>query len=284
MTGKSRQTSIEALLGNETAFRAGRRSYQPHLCPRLAAGPGSTRPLPGFDLEVLKVAQEQLPFVSQNKLVEIVPDSRPGPNRPLRLGIVLSGGPAPGGHNVIAGLFHAATRANPANKIIGFLAGPKGIITAKHKEITADMVSHYLNSGGFHMLGTGRDKIDTPQKMEQCRETCAALNLSGLVVVGGDDSNTNAAFLAENLRSIGTQVIGIPKTIDGDLQVPGLLQIPFGFHSACMAFATEVGNLNSDCKSDLKYWHFNRLMGRSASHIALEVAFQTHPNVILIGE
>jgi diphosphate-dependent phosphofructokinase len=197
---------------------------------------------------------------------------------------VLSGGPAPGGHNVIAGLFDAAKRAHPDSVVIGFLAGPKGIITDKHKEITAEMVAHYLNSGGFHMLGTGRDKIDTPQKMKQCRETCATLNLSGLVVVGGDDSNTNAAFLAENLRGIGTQVIGIPKTIDGDLQVPGLLQIPFGFHSACMAFATEVGNLNSDCKSDLKYWHFNRLMGRSASHIALEVAFQTHPNVILIGE
>ena len=197
---------------------------------------------------------------------------------------MLSGGPAPGGHNVIAGLYHAAKRAHPDSQVIGFLAGPKGIITDKHVEITDAMVSEYLNSGGFHMLGTGRDKIDTPQKMKQCRETCATLKLSGLVVVGGDDSNTNAAFLAENLRGIGTQVIGIPKTIDGDLQVPGLLQIPFGFHSACMAFATEVGNLNSDCKSDLKYWHFNRLMGRSASHIALEVAFQTHPNVILIGE
>jgi diphosphate-dependent phosphofructokinase len=284
MTDKPRQTGIEALLGNETAFRAARRSYQPHLCPRLAAGPGSTRPLPGFDLEVLKVAQEQLPFVSKNQLVEVVPENQPRPGKPLRLGIVLSGGPAPGGHNVIAGLFRAAKQAHPDSQVIGFLAGPKGIITDKHVEITADMVAHYLNSGGFHMLGTGRDKIDTPQKMKQCRETCARLNLSGLVVVGGDDSNTNAAFLAENLRAIGTQVIGIPKTIDGDLQVPGLLQIPFGFHSACMAFATEVGNLNSDCKSDLKYWHFNRLMGRSASHIALEVAFQTHPNVILIGE
>jgi len=284
MAGKPRQTKIETLLGNETAFRAARRSYQPHLCPRLAPGAGLTRPLDGFDLEVLKVAREQLPFVSKNRLVEIVPDSQPHPGKPRRLGIVLSGGPAPGGHNVIAGLFHAAKRAHPHSQVIGFLAGPKGIITDKHTEITADMVSHYLNSGGFHMLGTGRDKIDTPQKMKQCRETCAALELSGLVVVGGDDSNTNAAFLAEHLRSIGTQVIGIPKTIDGDLQVPGLLQIPFGFHSACMAFATEVGNLNSDCKSDLKYWHFNRLMGRSASHIALEVAFQTHPNVILIGE
>jgi len=284
MAGEPRQTRIEALLGNETAFLAGRRSYQPHLCPRLAAGPGSTRSLPGFDLDVIKVAREQLPFVCKNKLLELVPDHPPRQATPRRLGIVLSGGPAPGGHNVIAGLFQAAKQAHPDSQVIGFLAGPKGIITDKHVEITADMVSNHLNSGGFHMLGTGRDKIDTPQKMKQCRETCGTLQLSGLVVVGGDDSNTNAAFLAEHLRGIGTQVIGIPKTIDGDLQVPGLLQIPFGFHSACMAFATEVGNLNSDCKSDLKYWHFNRLMGRSASHIALEVAFQTHPNVILIGE
>jgi pyrophosphate--fructose-6-phosphate 1-phosphotransferase len=284
MAGEPRQTDVEALLGNETTFRRGRRSYQPQLCPRLAAGVGISRPLSGFDLKVLKVAREELPFVSQNQLVEIVPESQPRPASPRRLGIVLSGGPAPGGHNVIAGLFHAATRSHPDSRVIGFLGGPKGIITAKHLEVTEEMVAHYLNSGGFHMLGTGRDKIDTPEKMQQCRETCTHLKLDGLVVVGGDDSNTNAAFLAEHLRDLGTQVIGIPKTIDGDLQVPGLLEIPFGYHSACMAFATEVGNLNSDCKSDLKYWHFNRLMGRSASHIAMEVAFQTHPNVILIGE
>jgi pyrophosphate--fructose-6-phosphate 1-phosphotransferase len=284
MAGEPRQTVIEALLGNETTLQAGRRFYQPHLCPHLAAGTGQTRPMDGIDLEVLKVAQEQLPFVSKNPLLSIGPEDQPRKGLPRRIGVVLSGGPAPGGHNVIAGLYHAAKRAHPDSKVIGFLAGPKGIIIDKHVEITDAMVSEYLNSGGFHMLGTGRDKIDTPDKMKQCRETCATLKLSGLVVVGGDDSNTNAAFLAENLRGINTQVIGIPKTIDGDLQVPGLLQIPFGFHSACMAFATEVGNLNSDCKSDLKYWHFNRLMGRSASHIALEVAFQTHPNVILIGE
>jgi pyrophosphate--fructose-6-phosphate 1-phosphotransferase len=284
MAGETRQTVIEALLDNKTTFQAGRRSYRPHLSPCLAAGAGRTRSLGRVALEVLKVAQDQLPFVSKNPLLEIVPEDQPRKELPRRLGIVLSGGPAPGGHNVIAGLYHAAKRANPDSQVIGFLAGPKGIITDKHVEITDAQVAEYLNSGGFHMLGTGRDKIDSPQKMKQCRETCATMKLSGLVVVGGDDSNTNAAFLAENLRGIGTQVIGIPKTIDGDLQVPGLLQIPFGFHSACMAFATEVGNLNSDCKSDLKYWHFNRLMGRSASHIALEVAFQTHPNVILIGE
>jgi pyrophosphate--fructose-6-phosphate 1-phosphotransferase len=289
MTGQHRgqteeQQMLEELLGSESPFRVERRSYQPRLCQRLAAGTGATRILPGFDLEVLRVAQEQLPFVSQNQLLEIIPESQPRQQPPRRLGVVLSGGPAPGGHNVIAGLFHAAKGAHPDNQLLGFLAGPKGIITNQHREITGDMVAHYLNSGGFHLLGTGRDKIDNPEKMARCRQTCAELRLSGLVVVGGDDSNTNAAFLAENLREVGTQVIGIPKTIDGDLQVPGLLQIPFGYHSACMAFATEIGNLNSDCKSDLKYWHFNRLMGRSASHIALEVAFQTHPNVILIGE
>ncbi|MCX5892970.1 MAG: diphosphate--fructose-6-phosphate 1-phosphotransferase [Deltaproteobacteria bacterium] len=281
--GGSTQAQEDYLLGNESRFREERRAYQPQLGSTLAAGPGLTRPLDGFELDVLKVAREQLPFVSRNRLLEITPGGQVGP-KPRRLGIVLSGGPAPGGHNVIAGVFAAAKRDHPDSVLLGFQAGPKGIITNKHLEVTGEMVAHYKNSGGFHMLGTGRDKIDTPQKMEQCRQTCTALKLDGLVVVGGDDSNTNAAFLAENLREMGTQVIGVPKTIDGDLQVPGLLEIPFGYHSACMAFATEIGNLNSDCKSDLKYWHFNRLMGRSASHIALEVAFQTHPNVILIGE
>ena len=275
---------IEGLLKGESPICGERRAYQPPLCPPLK-GPNNTRPLDGPELEVLKVAGEQLPFVSQNKLLEVVPSQGKGLwDTPRNIGVVLSGGPAPGGHNVIAGLFEAAKKAHPENRLLGFLAGPKGIITNRHTEVTGEMVARYKNSGGFHMLGTGRDKIDNAQKMEQCRQTCAALQLSGLVVVGGDDSNTNSAFLAENMRDLGVQVIGIPKTIDGDLQVPGLCQIPFGYHSACLAFATEIGNLNSDCKSDLKYWHFNRLMGRSASHIALEVAFQTHPNVILIGE
>jgi len=285
MSGDDSHDTIEKLLGTETTFREERRAYQPQLCPALAGGTGVTRILAGFDLEVLKVATEELPHVSQNQLVEIAPaEGQSRQETPRRLGIVLSGGPAPGGHNVIAGVFEAAKRAHPDNRLIGFLSGPKGIITNKHTEITREMVTQFLNSSGFYMLGTGRDKIDTPEKMEQCRQTCKNLELSGLVVVGGDDSNTNAAFLAEHLREMGTQVIGIPKTIDGDLQVPGLLEIPFGYHSACTAFATQIGNLNSDCKSDLKYWHFTRLMGRSASHIALEVAFQTHPNVILIGE
>ena len=251
--------------------------------PVFQNGSGARRPLEGFSLEALKAAKDQLPMVSENRLVELIPGDTMQ-EHPCRIGIVFSGGPAPGGHNVIAGVFEAAKRAHPDNALIGFLAGPKGIITNKHTEITGEVIANSKNSGGFHMLGTGRDKIDNTDKMNKCRETCAGLELKGLVVVGGDDSNTNAAFLAENMKDLGVQVIGIPKTIDGDLQVPGLLQIPFGYHSACLSFATEVGNLNSDCKSDLKYWHFNRLMGRSASHIALEVALQTHPNVILIGE
>jgi len=288
MAGESRndmaaQPQIDKLLSDDTKFREERYAYQPVLCPALATGPGTTRPLDGFDLEVLKVAHEQLPFVSQNRLLEIVPGGKVVA-KPRRLGLVLSGGPAPGGHNVIAGFFEAAKQDHPDSVLFGFLDGPQGIFTNKYLEVTAELVSQHKNSGGFHMLGTGRDKIDTPQKMEQCRQTCAALKLDGLVVVGGDDSNTNAAFLAENLRELGTQVIGIPKTIDGDLQVPGLLPLPFGYHSACLAFATEISNLNSDCKSDRKYWHFIRLMGRGTSHIALEVAFQTHPNVVLIGE
>lgn len=284
---RGRQTqslvSVDRLLADESTFCQERLTYQPPLAPVFRSGSGSLRPLDTFKLEVLRAAQEQLPYVSQNQLVEVIP-GEVLQEQPRRLGIVLSGGPAPGGHNVIAGLFEAAKRAHPENVVIGFLAGPKGIITGKWKEVDASLVAAYKNSGGFHMLGTGRDKIDTADKMAKCRQTCLDLQLDGLVVVGGDDSNTNAAFLAENLREIGVQVIGIPKTIDGDLQVPGLLQIPFGFHSASLAFATEVGNLNSDCKSDLKYWHFNRLMGRSASHIVLEVALQTHPNVVLIGE
>ncbi len=277
------QSLIAELLRNDSPIRLERMAYQPPLLPVFQQGVGGVRPLEGYSLEVLKAAREQLPFVSENKLLQIIPGDAMQ-EHPRRLGIVLSGGPAPGGHNVIAGVFEAAKRAHPDNALIGFLAGPKGIITNKHKEITGEIIGEYKNSGGFHMLGTGRDKIDNTDKMGQCRQTCSNLELDGLVVVGGDDSNTNAAFLAENMRDIGVQVIGIPKTIDGDLQVPGLLQVPFGYHSACMSFATEVGNLNSDCKSDLKYWHFNRLMGRSASHIALEVALQTHPNVILIGE
>src|SRR3974377_1624708 len=180
MTGDDPHGKIEELLETQPPFRAERRAYRPQLCPALDGKTGVTRPLSGFDLEVLKVATEQLPHVSQNKLLEIVPAG--GKSRkpaPRRLGIVLSGGPAPGGHNVIAGVFEAARRAHPDSRLIGFLSGPKGIITNQHQEITEEMVGRYLNSSGFNMLGTGRDKIDSPEKIDKCPQTCKDLGLSG---------------------------------------------------------------------------------------------------------
>ena len=205
------------------------------------------------------------------------------------IGIVFSGGPAPGGHNVIAGVYDAAKKANPENRVYGFLLGPDGIVENDVIEIDADLVNRYRNLGGFTMIKTGRAKIDTPKKMALSRETCRALNLSALVVVGGDDSNTNAAFLAQEMFDDHIQVIGVPKTIDGDIQVKDarghvLCAMSFGFHTAARAFANSVGNLCTDSSSDVKYWHICKVMGRVASHLALEVALQTHANITLIGE
>jgi len=205
------------------------------------------------------------------------------------IGIVFSGGPAPGGHNVIAGIYDAAKKANYDSKIFGFLVGPDGIIENESIELTDAIVDAHRNLGGFCMIKTGRTKIDTKQKLALSRETCKKLELDALVVVGGDDSNTNAAFLAQEMLKDGVQVIGIPKTIDGDIQVKDinkniLCAMSFGFHTAARAFAKEVGNLCIDCSSDIKYWHICKVMGRVASHLALEVCLQTHANLCLVGE
>jgi diphosphate-dependent phosphofructokinase len=209
--------------------------------------------------------------------------------RRRHIGIVFSGGPAPGGHNVIAGMWDAAKKANPDTKIFGFILGPDGVVENEAVELTAAHVDAYRNLGGFTMIKTGRTKIDTAQKMALSRETCKNLALDALVIVGGDDSNTNAAFLAQELLQDGVQVIGVPKTIDGDIQVRDadghvLCAMSFGFHSAARAFANAVSNLSNDASSDVKYWHICKVMGRVASHLALEVALQTHANITLIGE
>ena len=206
-----------------------------------------------------------------------------------KIGVVFSGGPAPGGHNVIAGIFDSAVQANPENRIIGFLRGPEGIIEGDYVEIDSEMVDRYRNRGGFSMLKTGRTKIDTEEKKEKCLKTCKELDLDALVIIGGDDSNTNAAFLAQSFYNQGIQVIGVPKTIDGDIQIKDangkmLCPISFGFHSAARAFALNIRNLQTDAASDVKYWHICKVMGRVASHLALEVGLQTHPNMVLIGE
>jgi pyrophosphate--fructose-6-phosphate 1-phosphotransferase len=203
----------------------------------------------------------------------------------IRLGVVLSGGQAPGGHNVLAGLFDALKKANPKNKLIGFLGGPSGILENKWVDITAPLVDRYRNTGGFDMIQSGRTKIETPEQFNAAKQTLETNRLDALVVVGGDDSNTNAALLAEYFKAQGlaVSVVGVPKTIDGDLKNEDI-EASFGFDTATKIYSEVVGNICRDVLSAQKYWHFVRLMGRSASHITLEVALKTQPNLALIGE
>ncbi|KAI3989315.1 hypothetical protein MKX01_026898 [Papaver californicum] len=208
-----------------------------------------------------------------------------GSDQKLKIGVVLSGGQAPGGHNVISGIFDYLQDRVPGSTLYGFKGGPAGIMKGKYVELTSEFVYPYRNQGGFDMICSGRDKIETPDQFKQAQETSKKLDLDGLVVIGGDDSNTNACLLAENFRgsNMKTRVIGCPKTIDGDLKSK---EVPtsFGFDTACKIYAEMIGNVMTDARSTGKYYHFVRLMGRAASHITLECALQTHPNVTIIGE
>ncbi|WP_068469409.1 diphosphate--fructose-6-phosphate 1-phosphotransferase [Candidatus Protochlamydia phocaeensis] len=207
------------------------------------------------------------------------------PSNPLRVGVVLSGGQAPGGHNVISGLYDALKKIHPQSELIGFYDGPNGIIKNKTLAITDEILAVYRNQGGFDLLGSSRTKIESPEQFDAAEKTIKALNLDGLVIVGGDDSNTNAAFLAEYFKRKGmnTRVVGVPKTIDGDLKNE-FIDISFGFDTACKVYSEAIGNLLKDALSAKKYYFFIKLMGRSASHIVLECALQTHPNLAIISE
>ncbi|MFZ2780928.1 MAG: diphosphate--fructose-6-phosphate 1-phosphotransferase [Rectinemataceae bacterium] len=203
----------------------------------------------------------------------------------LTVGVLLSGGPAPGGHNVIAGLFDGLKKGNPASRLLGFKAGPGGLVDDKCIELGAALIDEFRNTGGFDIIGSGRTKIETPEQFEKALATALRHSLDALVVVGGDDSNTNAALLAEFFASRGSPitVVGVPKTIDGDLKNDAI-EASFGFDTATKVYSELVGNICRDAASGRKYWHFIKLMGRSASHIALECALQTRPNVTLISE
>ncbi|KAI3828066.1 hypothetical protein L1987_02161 [Smallanthus sonchifolius] len=207
------------------------------------------------------------------------------PKQSLKIGIVLSGGQAPGGHNVICGILDYLQNRAQGSTVYGFRGGPVGIMKCKYVQLTYEFVYPYRNQGGFDMICSGRDKIETPEQFQQARETAKKLDLDGIVVIGGDDSNTNACLLAENFRANGlkTRVIGCPKTIDGDLKCKEV-PISFGFDTACKIYSEMIGNLMVDARSTRKYYHFVRLMGRAASHITLECALQTHPNIAIIGE
>ncbi|XP_009357501.2 LOW QUALITY PROTEIN: pyrophosphate--fructose 6-phosphate 1-phosphotransferase subunit beta [Pyrus x bretschneideri] len=207
------------------------------------------------------------------------------PEQKLKIGVVLSGGQAPGGHNVISGIFDYLQDRAKGSTMYGFRGGPAGIMKNKYIELTPEYIYPYRNQGGFDMIRSGRDKIETPEQFKQAQETAVKLDLDGLVVIGGDDSNTNACLLAENFRgkNLKTRVIGCPKTIDGDLKCKEV-PISFGFDTACKIYAEMIGNVMTDARSTGKYYHFVRLMGRAASHITLECALQTHPNITIIGE
>ena len=218
-------------------------------------------------------------------LVEFVPTDTVKSYEPINLGVILSGGQAPGGHNVICGLFDELKKQNPENKLYGFLMGPAGLVEHNYKELTADIIDQYRNTGGFDLIGSGRTKLEEEAQFDKGLEVCRQLGIKAIVIIGGDDSNTNACVLAEYYAKInaGVRVIGCPKTIDGDLK-NDQIETSFGFDTACKTYAEVIGNIQRDANSARKYWHFIKLMGRSASHIALECALQVQPNVCIVSE
>lgn len=203
----------------------------------------------------------------------------------INVGVILSGGQAPGGHNVISGLFDGIKALNKNNRLYGFLMGPGGLVDHNYKELTKDIIDDYRNTGGFDIIGSGRTKLEKPEQFEKGLEIIQELNINAVVIIGGDDSNTNAAVLAEyyNAKDVPVQVIGCPKTIDGDLKNEQI-ETSFGFDTATKVYSEVIGNIERDCNSAKKYWHFIKLMGRSASHIALECALQVQPNYCIISE
>ena len=203
----------------------------------------------------------------------------------INVGVILSGGQAPGGHNVISGIFDGLKSLNKDSKLYGFLGGPSGLVDHKYMELTAEIVDEYRNTGGFDIIGSGRTKLEETAQFDKGIEICNELGIKALIIIGGDDSNTNACVLAEYYlqKNTGIQVIGCPKTIDGDLK-NNMIETSFGFDTACKVYSEVIGNIMRDANSAKKYWHFIKLMGRSASHIALECALQTQPNICIVSE
>lgn len=261
-----------------------RLQYQPKLPKALQNIKALSFAIGSQKAKVHPEISKLFPLTHQAPLLEILAQHA-GVHEPLKVGVVLSGGQAPGGHNVISGLYDALKDLNPQSTLIGFLDGPSGIIENKTLEITESLLVNYRNQGGFDLIGSGRTKIETPAQFKAAESTVRKHRLNGLVIVGGDDSNTNAALLAEYFvaNQCDTVVVGVPKTIDGDLKTDAV-EISFGFDSAAKNYSETIGSLMRDALSAKKYYYFIKLMGRSASHITLECALQTHPNLALISE
>ena len=269
----------------KSALQIARAAYQPKLPLGLRGNVSIKEGEPTQSVGNQEEIKALFPNTYGMPLVEFVPTEEAKEYAPINIGIILSGGQAPGGHNVICGLYDGLKKQNPASKLYGFLMGPGGLVDHKYIEMTDELIDEYRNTGGFDMIGSGRTKLEEVEQFEKGMEIIRELSINAIVIIGGDDSNTNACVLAEYYaaKNYGVQVIGCPKTIDGDLK-NDQIETSFGFDTACKTYAEVIGNIQRDANSARKYWHFIKLMGRSASHIALECALQCQPNVCIISE
>ena len=269
----------------KSALQIARSAYQPKLPLGLRGNVSVKEGAPTQSVGNQEEIKALFPNTYGMPLVEFVPSDEKRTYEPMNIGIILSGGQAPGGHNVICGLFDELKKQCPENKLYGFLMGPGGLVDHKYIELTPEIIDEYRNTGGFDMIGSGRTKLEKEDQFEDGLKIIRELGIKAIVIIGGDDSNTNACVLAEYYaaKQYGVQVIGCPKTIDGDLKNEQI-ETSFGFDTACKTYAEVIGNIQRDANSARKYWHFIKLMGRSASHIALECALQCQPNICIVSE
>lgn len=270
---------------NKSALQIARAAYQPKLPQALKGAVAITEGEATQSVADQEEIKKLFPNTYGMPVVKFTAASKAETLPAMNVGVILSGGQAPGGHNVISGIFDGLKALNKDCKLYGFLGGPSGLIDHKHMELTADIIDEYRNTGGFDIIGSGRTKLEKQDQFDSGIEICNKLGIKALIIIGGDDSNTNACVLAEYYlqKKCGIQVIGCPKTIDGDLK-NSMIETSFGFDTACKVYSEVIGNIMRDANSAKKYWHFIKLMGRSASHIALECGLQTQPNVCIVSE
>ena len=268
----------------KSALQIARAAYQPKLPKALTGAVVAKEGEPTQSVADQEAIKALFPNTYGMPLIQFV-EGEAAEFPAINVGVILSGGQAPGGHNVISGLFDGIKKLNADSKLYGFILGPGGLVDHNYKELTAEIIDEYRNTGGFDIIGSGRTKLEKEEQFEKGYEIIKELGIKALVIIGGDDSNTNACVLAEYYaaKNYGVQVIGCPKTIDGDLKNE-MIETSFGFDTACKTYAEVIGNIQRDCNSARKYWHFIKLMGRSASHIALECALQVQPNICIVSE
>jgi len=272
-------------MSTKSALQIARAAYQPKLPKALRGALKAVEGAPTQSVADQEEVKKLFPNTYGMPYLKFEPTDGKMATAQMNVGVILSGGQAPGGHNVISGLFDGIRKLNPSNKLYGFILGPGGLVDHNYMELTDEIIDEYRNTGGFDIIGSGRTKLEKKEQFDKGLEILKELNIKALVIIGGDDSNTNACVLAEYYAQIGAgvQVIGCPKTIDGDLKNDAI-EASFGFDTATKVYSEVIGNIERDCNSAKKYWHFIKLMGRSASHVTLECALQTQPNITLIGE